>query len=225
MKVLEDIAYKKSFLIDKEYNFDNHESRIYLEKTFHKYNGTDQYFLKLMQITSSGNLDCIGYIYFYIDFLKLESKFIGIYVKPEYRNNGIASLLVSNWIKLCLDNGIYNLETNKKQRKPALLYLLKNYFFEIENPETYITSPFTIDICEGIHDKTKYLYFKNEEQKQKFIHSTIMQEGNYYILDELTNAYRFVDNVLISNPYYIQDDNAAYTRSLKNIERKKTKLI
>lgn len=221
MKLLESIDYKKQFLIDKGYDFNTADVRIYLEKTYHKYNSKDQYFLKLFQVTNTGNLDCIGYLYFYLDFLKQESKFIGIYVKPEYRKNGVASLLVSNWIKLCLDNGIYNLETNKKQRKPALLYLLKNYTFEIENPELYDTSIFTINICESIYDFQKYLYFNNLEQKEKFIRSTIMQEGNYLILDELTPSYEVLDNILISNPYYIQNDNEAYTRSLKNIAEKK----
>lgn len=221
MKVLEKISYNKSVLIDQDYIVDLRESRLYLEKTFHKFNASDHYFLKLKRITTSGALDCLGYIYFYIDFLKLESKFIGIYIKPEYRNKGLASLLVSNWIKLCLDNGIYNLETNKKQRKPALLYLLKKYTFELENPDIYNSSLFTIDICEDIHNKLKYLYFKNREQRLKFISSTIMQEGNYLVLDELTDNYQVLDNVLVSKPYYIQNDNTAYSRALKNIEDKK----
>jgi len=221
MKALEDIPYNKTFLIDRDYNIENYESRIILEKTFHKANAMDHYFLKLMRLTSSGNLECIGYIYFYIDFLKNESKFIGTYVKPEFRNNGIASLLVSNWIKLCLDNGIYNLETNKKQRKPALLYLLKNYSFELENPEIYQTSFFTIDICQGIEDKIKYLHFKSDKPKMEFLHSSIMREGNYHVLDNIDDNFIILDNVLLSNPYYIKNDNEAYSRSLKCIERKK----
>ena len=217
MITLEDMPYHKIVLIDKNYNINNYELRIILEKTFHKANSKDQYFLKLMRLTSSGNLDCIGYIYFYIDFLKLESKFIGIYIKPEFRNNGLASLLVSSWIKFSLDTGIYNLETNKKQRNPALLYLLKNYTFELANPELYKTSFFTIDICQGIYDKIKYLHFRNEKQKMEFLHSSIMQEGNYCVLDNLNSNYQILDQVLISNPYYIQDGNLAYTRSLKKI--------
>lgn len=221
MKALEGLSYDKKTLFDKDYQHGNYESRIYLEKTFFPANSKDQYFLKLMNLTTNGHLDCIGYIYFYIDFLTAESKFIGIYVKPEYRNMGIASLLVSNWIKLCLDNGITNLETSKRQRKPALLYLLKTYTFEIEQPELYETSKFTIDICEGIHDKLKYLYFRNEKLKNEFLHGTIMQEGNYYILDNITDSYRIIDNVLTAKPYFMQDENNAYTRSLNCIKHKK----
>ena len=62
------------------------------------------------------------------------------------------------------------------------LYLLKNYTFEIEDPTIYETSNHTIDICEGIYDKSKYLYFRNPRHKEDFIQSTIMHEGNYLVL-------------------------------------------
>lgn len=221
MQSLENLAYKNKILIDRHYNINNNNSNLFLEKTFHKDNGKDHYFLKLMTPGINGNLECAGYIYFYIDFKSLESDFIGVYVKPEYRNQGLAELLVANWIKLCLDNGLYNLQTNKTQRKPALIYLLKKYNFEISNPELYRTSKYTIDVCEGKYDRLKYLYFKNNAQKKEFINSSIMSEGNYYVLDEFTNNYIVLENLLMSTPYYIEEENDAYKRSLKCIKNHK----
>jgi len=219
MKALENIPYNKRFLIDERFLPEGFVGRVYLEKSYLNTNDSDQYFLKLFKLSEYGSMDCLGFLYFYLDFNLLESKFIGILIKPEYRNKGLAYLLVANWIKLCMDNNIINLQTNKKQRKPALLYLLKNYSFEIDNPELYKQSNFTIDICEGLHDHMKYLHFKSEAQKDKFVNSPIMKEGNYCILDSLNENYQVLDNVLLSSPYYLQDENKAYTRTLKMLEK------
>lgn len=221
MSTLENLSYNKRIILDKEYHCNDLETRLYLEKSFFTHQEIDQYFLKLMNVSKTGNLECLGYIYFYLNFEKGESEFIGLYVKPEYRLQNYASLLVSNWIKLCFDNGIYNLQTYKNQRKPALLYLLKNYTFEIDNPDLYINSKSTIDICEGLYDKLKYLHFRNEKIKNDFLKGTIMKEGNYCVINDITDNYQIVDNILPIEPYIIQDNNEAYIRSLKCIKRKK----
>ena len=220
MNTIKNIPYNKMILID-EYYYNELKLNLYLEKSYFKANGLDQYFLKLIVKNLNGSLSCIAYIYFYLDFDKNESKFIGIYTKTEYRNNGFASLLISNWIKFCLDNGIYNLETNKKQRKPFLLYLLKTFYFELRNKDAYKKSGSNIDICSKTDDYNKYLLFQNEKQKKNFINGNIYQGDNYHILDFLDEDTRILDTVLLSHPYIIQDDNAAYSRSLKKIDSKK----
>lgn len=221
MSVLTELDYNKKILIDQHYLYGSQELSLFLEKTYFPSNFKEQYFLKLFNRNLNGNYECLGYIYFYMDFQTMTSDFIGLYVKPECRNNGLASLLISNWIKLCLDSGLYNLETIKKQRKPIFLYSLKKFAFEIENPEDYQTSPFTISICEGIHNHLKYLYFKNYKQRDTFIKGTIMRETEYNILEKLSNNFFVLDQVLLSNTYFIQDENAAYTRSLKCINHNK----
>lgn len=220
MKLLEEMPYNKLHLIEDCYFFEGYNQRIYLEKKLFIDNESNHYFLKLFLITPTGKYECQGYIYFYLDLKLLDSKFIGVYIKPEYRNKGLAELLVSHWIKLCLDNGIYDLSTNKKQRKPAMLYLLKNYSFEIEDPKKYEYSDYTINICEGIYDKVKCLLFKSDIQRDKFLNSSIMQEGNYYILESFDERYPIIDQVILSTPYFVQDENEAYKRSLKCIEKK-----
>ena len=221
MEAFDKLIQKQKIWLNEVYYINDFITRIYLEKTYSKATLQNQYFLKLIKIDPKGLEECLGYIYFNIDEINNNSKFIGIYIKPEFRNTGLASLLVANWIKLCIDNDIEYLTTTGKQRKPALLHLLKNYTFEIDNPEIYESSPYTISICEGIYDKQKYLYFKAEKLKKEFIESSIMEEGNYYILDELTQNYRIIDNILTSQTYTLQDKNESYTRALKKIDTTK----
>ena len=93
------------------------KQRIILEKSRFTQCETDQYFIKILQISPNGNYLCQGYIYFYLDFLTRSSDFIGMYIKPEVRNSGLAQLLISYWVGICLDNGICDLKTIPKQRK------------------------------------------------------------------------------------------------------------
>ena len=219
MQLHEDMPYNKPTLIEDRYFFEGLNQRRYLEKKLFVDHKSNHYFSKLFLVTPTGTFECQGYIYFTIDFDLKNSKFIGTYIKPEYRNKGLAELLVSHWIKLCLDSGIINLATNKQQRKPAMLYLLKNYSFEIENPQKYEYSYYTITICEGIYDKVKCLLFRSDIQKEKFLNGSIMQEGNYYVLDHYDDRYPIIDQVILSTPYFIQDDNEAYKRTLKCINK------
>ena len=95
MNVLENLPSDKHILIADNYTYDNFYQRIYLEKTYFKEKNMNQYFLKLYLLMPNGKLICQGYIYFYVDFNTLTSSFIGMYIKPEYRNQGLATLLVS----------------------------------------------------------------------------------------------------------------------------------
>lgn len=208
----------KPILLDTFY-FQNKVHRLYLEKSYFPENGKDQYFLKLYELMSNGKNNCEGYIYFYLDELKKECSFIGLYVKPEARNLGIASLLIASWLKMCLERGFSTFTTNKKQRKPFLIYLLKKYGFEIEDVTEYKKSDFTIELYRSLADLQKYLLFKTLRHKETFLQSSIAKEDNYVAIDTPGEDLIWLDEVLQSTPYYLQDDNEAYSRSRRKIKQ------
>lgn len=218
MTTWKDITYQKPILLNTFFD-SNQVRKIYLSKSYFSSLNQDQYFIKSFLLTPQGKLICQGYIYFYLDSEKKESQFIGAYVKEEYRQMGLASLLFSLWIKFCLEEGFYNLKTNKKQRKPFLLYLLKTFSFELKNPSDYETLKSTIYIYKMINDYTKYLYFKNEKQKEQFIKSEIMKKDNYQILEKIDENTILLNQVILSKIYQLQNENFAYTKSL-NIQKK-----
>lgn len=122
--------------------------------------------------------------------------------------------MISSWIKLCLEQGVNNLQTIPKQRKPFLLYLLKKYKFELENTEIYETSPRTIYICQENGNSDKLIMFKNKREEKLFINSNIMKTDNYRIIETLTDNVQIVDKVVLRSPYFLQDNEFAYQRSL-----------
>ena len=222
-----------------------------LEKSYFKKNNVDQYFIKVYR-TELSKTSCIreniGYIYFYLDQVCKKSSYIGTYVKPEYRSIGLASLLTAYWIKICLDDGFDFLTTNKVQRKPYLLYILKKYFFEIADTDKYSLSKHTIHICKD-GDEEKFLLFKNREMARNFQHGKIYQEDNYKImffddlcngivlddvqneknissnniqkvLEKVKNRVQLLDSVLLSNIYSLKDSNSAYYLSSQLIDAK-----
>ncbi len=191
--------------------------RIYYAKSYFPEKQNFHYFFKLYNLKSNGNLNCLGYIYFYLDEINKNSKYIGTYINPSVRGKGLASLLLSYWIIFCLDNN-YTLETNHTQKKPFLLYLLKLYAFEIENPKIYNETKATVSICQKDDLKTKYLYFRSFLQKQQFLQSKIYQEDNYVVLDDLENA-KILDNVILSAQYQLTDENYAYNRSINTLRK------
>jgi len=217
-----DMPYDKMFLL-----YENKEikERVYFQKTRFDLKNTDHYFIKILKMAPKGNYLCQGYIYFYLDFLKRESNFIGLYVSPERRNEGMAQLLISYWITLCLDNGLYNLNTIWKQRKPFILYLLKKFKFDLLNIKEYETSCNTISICKNIINNDKCLFFKNSSQADTFKKGSIKAGDNYFILDKLTEDIQVLDQVLLSNLYMSKDDDAAYTKSLKLIDNFEKKIL
>lgn len=209
---------KNSLLIDT-FCEDNQIKRLYLEKSFFTSKEINQYFLKLYSFNSNGTYTCDGYIYFYLDEAKKESSFIGLYVKPELRSKGLASLLVASWLKTCMDYGYYNFTTNKKQRKPFLLYLLKKMGFEIEDERKYNLSNFTIELYRSFSNNDKYLLFKEDKFAERFMASKIAREDSYCILpNDCQENFIFLDQILLSHIYTLQDENAAYTRSRKKLE-------
>ena len=190
----------------------------------------------------------MGYIYFYLNSESKTSSYIGTYVKPEYRSLGLASLLTAYWIKICLDEGYDFLNTNKTQRKPYLLYILKKSFFEINDIEKYRLSKHTIHICKN-NEGQRFLLFKSDEIAKMFQSGKIYQGDDYKILlledldrgiilskdkqgmvtssDEIQrllesakSKVQLLERVLLSNIYTLQDNNAAYDLSSRRINEK-----
>ena len=221
-----------------------------LEKAFFKQKNIDQYFIKIYRNDLSGifSQENMGYIYFYLDKTSKTSSYIGTYVKPEYRSIGLASLLTAYWIKICLEDGYEFLTTNKTQRKPYLLYILKKCSFEIDNPEQYDLSKYTIHICKDNHNQ-RVLLFKSDKFARSFQSGKIYQGDDYKILlleeldsgivlsdDENSNAIssekfqkllekvknkvQLLDRVLLSNIYSLRDNETAYNLSSQRINGK-----
>lgn len=217
MSLKNEIDYKDKILL-LESSLDEYRQRIYFEKSLFKSNEKDQYFIKAYKL-ENGILNCIGYIYFYIDEEEKMSTYIGTYVKKECRNSKIASLLTSMWIKFCLENGIYNLNTNKKQKKPFLIYLLKKFNFDLEDKDEYQRSKYNIHICRRMFEPDKYLLFQNEKQKETFIRGKTYREDNYKVIDSIDFDTEKLDTILLSTIYELKDENEAYKKSLKIVNR------
>ena len=135
-------------------------------------------------------------MYFYLDYENKTSDFIGIKVHEQYRNLNISSLLISIWIDLCLNNGIDFLGSNKKQRKPFLIFLLKKFGFEIFDKNLYRTSKDVISICRKGDDRSKLLLFRDAKHERDFRESKIYHEDNYKILTSLDGVEHLDDIVM-----------------------------
>lgn len=221
MKNIEELLYNKNLLINTFYDQEIIQ-KIYLSKSFFKELQKDQYFLKIYELIE-GKIINQGYIYFYLDNLKKESQMIGMYVKPEYRHKGLASLLIASWITFCLNHNIENLITYKRQRKPFILFLLKRFSFELNDKNQYLISPDTIYICQKENSQIKYLLFKNSKHKLNFQKGKIIQQDNYEILDCFNPNIPVLDQVMLSSIYYGQNNNLAYSKSEEVIKRIRTK--
>lgn len=214
MIICNNLNYQSPILIEEFYNNDKIH-RLYLSKSFFASANKDQYFLKIFHYTPNKALTCEGYIYFYLDTTTCESSFIGAFVKPEYRGQGLSSYLFAAWIKFCLEAGFYHIKTSTKQRKPFLIYQLKTFSFEIEDPTLYGKSNYTINICKKDDDRTKYLHFQLPEDAKRFAKGAVMHGDNYAILDTIDESTIILDDVLLSKPYFLQDEETAYRRSRK----------
>lgn len=212
MTFLANIPFDRNVLYRDNFEYKGCNQSLYFQKTLFKANEKIQYFIKSF-ISDNGTFVCQGYIYFYLNFESKTSDFIGVYVKDEYRNSGLASLLVASWIDFCLNNGFDFLGTNKKQRKPFLLYLLKTYGFEIIDETIYETSPYTIHICKSDFDNTKYLLFKSEKTQNYFMQGKIAKEDNYFAISQLQPGMSYLDSVLLSQLYNLKNYTRAQDKS------------
>lgn len=212
--MLKKLEYNEKTLFKNNLFYKDLQQIILLSKYHCDTDIKDRYYLRANILDNNKRLINQGFLYFYIDFSNQESNFIGVGVNDAYRNQGIASLLISSWIQLCLDESIYNLSTITKQRKPFILYLLKKYQFELANIKDYQTSSKTVYICKKDNSFEKFLIFKNKYEKERFENSKVMIKDNYHIIDNLENEITIIDQVCLSTPYYLQDQDKAYQKSL-----------
>lgn len=219
MNLVNQLPYNKDILYNDLFEQNGWKQRIYFQKAHMKANNRDQYFLKLFVTDDKGGQMCQAYIYFYLNSDSRTSDFIGVYVKPAYRNLGLASLLVSTWIQFCLNNGYHFLGTNKVQRKPFLIYLLKTYGFEILDTILYQTTSNVIHICKNKNDNTKYLLFKNPKQKESFMKGNIAKEDNYQSIEKLDINMSYLDSVILSKEYNLFDEHKANQKSILVLNR------
>lgn len=218
MTVLNKLKENKPLLLDTFYQHDR-VHRLFLEKCYFPQKDAYQYFLKLYSHDINGNYNCEGYLYFYLDEETRSSSYIGTYIKKEYRGFGFASLLVAYWLHFGLENGYYHFTTNKKQRKPFLLYILKKYGFELPDISDYENSNYTIYLYQKKEQREKYLLFKSPTHAKNFLSSTIADEDNYRVITRPSDDYSYLDQVLQSSIYETSDESDIYTRSRRKIEQ------
>ncbi len=214
MQIIKNLTYNKKFLLKDDLQFKTYRQGLFLSRHSCQADINDRYYLNIKLLEDNKSLVNQGYLYFYINFDKLQSELIGMAIDPKYRNCGLASLLISSWIQLCLEQGIENLKTIPKQRKPFLLYLLKKYAFEIENIETYETSSRLVYICRETDTAYKLIMFKDKREEKLFSNSNVMKEDNYRIIESLTDDIKIIDKVVLYSPYFLQDNEFAYQKSL-----------
>lgn len=213
--------YYPMSIIDSMIDSNLTKTIVRLEKSYFRMKNIFQYFIKIYKIENS-LMTCQGYIYFYLDELNKTSTYIGSYVKPEYRQNGMASLLTSYWIKYSLDNGYYNLETTKTQRKPFLIFILKQFSFDIKNIEDYLKSINNIHICTLPDDNTKYLLFDNPKEEKSFINGTIYRNDNYKIIRRDEEDLNIIETILLSKQLLNYNlDKALYKAESKIYQKMK----
>lgn len=213
MSILSTLDYQTPISYDESLKYNGKKQFITLHKSKQLNTKSDYYYLDLYYEKNTLEVVRQGYIYFYVDFDTKESRFVGIYINQEFRNSGLASLLISSWIQICLNNNIDVLKTIKKQRKPFMIYLLKCYGFEIRNPEVYETDSRVICICQKEEDYAKYLYFRDEYEKRSFINSDIMHSDNYNILDDLGTDTNVLDQVILKKSLSADDCNKTFMKA------------
>lgn len=195
-------------VIDEFINSRGQVQQIVLRK--HQTNARCNYQFYCYLIDCRGDKKLQGYMYFTLQSDTKSSNYIGTYVDYPFRGQGVAQLLHSNWIQFCLEHDFLHLKTQKRQRKPFALYLLKKYSFEINNIDYYLGQ--SIHICQK-DDRRKYLFFDNKRQEYDFYHGKIYRGDNYLILDSMDGAIE-LDKVLLNYTYYLQDRDVAYQKSI-----------
>ncbi len=190
MEIFKELETDKRFLYSASYFSGNYNQLLYLKRAKDDGSNRPKFYISAFA-NINGVLTLQGYIYFYIDFNTKKSDFIGIAVKPEYRNLGISSLLISSWIDICLNNEIDYLGTHYKQKKPFLLYLLKTYGFEIDNIKLYRTSDSLISLYRDpdFSNTSKYLLFRSPLHEKAFMKTNIYKSDNYSVLHNTAGFY------------------------------------
>lgn len=228
LKLYPNMPYKEPFMFNS-FNIDGEDFNIVFNRGFgdrvkgELVDNLSHYYIYIYK--SSYNSDEVikplAYIYFFLDFGKRETRYIGTFVDEEYRSKGFASLLTALWTYISLDNDFYDCRTNRRQRKPFLLYLLKLHGFEIEDIRNYEENEHTIYICRDL-DNNKCLYFKDSNQSFTFSESHTIQKDNYQIVNQEdfnSGSIEVLDKIILSTPYYLQDFDKAYSRNRRILDK------
>lgn len=165
-----------------------------------------------------------AYIYFYLNMGEKTSKFIGMYVNEEKRNEGYAKLLLSTWIQFCLHHSIEIIQTIERQRKPFIIYLLKTFGFDLLNEEKKQKDRRKIAICKKEDSCSKCLHFYYKNQEMGFLNSHIMKEDNYEILSlfDLENPnIQVLDSILLLKSYVAYDNETTYEKAKQILKKYK----
>lgn len=202
----------KDIVLDEWITDDGKVQQMILKKNPMPGKESFQIYCYLVDFDGSSKLQ--GYMYFFITPDCNTANYTGTYVNPAFRRCGIAKKLMATWIKFCLENGIEDLKTIKRQRKPFLLYTLKGYSFDVKNKELYEGR--SIHICEK--EGRKALLFDDAAAKTIFLNSKIYMDDSYLVLDDLED-YHILDKVVLNHTYYLSDGNVAYQKSLKEIRK------
>ncbi len=218
---LDKLKEDQNIVYSTDYQSGNSRHVLYLKKALDDGSGLPKFYISALTMMK-GKLVRQGFIYFYVDTVKRTSHFIGLGIEDEFRNLNIGNLLVAMWINFCFDNGLDFLGTNKKQRKPFLLYMLKKYGFDIPDDSLYDTSRDVISLYQNIDfdDKRKFLLFRNEKSAKKFSKMNICKSDNYEIIRS-SSGMIFLDRVII--PFEKVKDKEAVRYSLRDRELAKRK--
>lgn len=197
MGKLENLEVGNTILYSDGYFSGDYNQELYLKRVISDSSSKQKFYINVFS-NINGNLVQQGFLYFYIDYETKTSYFIGVYVKPEYRNLNIGSFLVASWIDLCFNNGYDFLGVNPRQRKPFLLYLLKTYGFEILDKSLYNIRPDVISICRSIEpaDRRKLLLFKDAKHEKVFMGTNIYKTSNYEIVHN-SEGIIILDKVIV----------------------------
>lgn len=205
------LEYKEKRIVEIQKDLE-----ISMDKTHFPEKSIDQYFVKIGKVRKN-NIAKAGYMYFCMDRTNKEAYYIGSYINPKYRQQGLSTLLTSYWIKLCLDNGITNLATIARQRKPFILYVLKKFSFDVRNILMYQMGN-NVDICLQPNDNKKYLHFENKAMEIDFKESSIAQNDNFLYLPEKGINTIVEETILLEEPLFIRDQNLAYNTAEEKIK-------
>ncbi len=182
-------------LYSTNYFSDNYNHEIYIK--FSNDAGMDKLYISVCTLINN-QLVLQGYLYANMDKLTKTSEFIGMKVEQEFRNCNIASLLTSLWIDYCYNYGYDYLKTINKQKKPFLLYLLKNYGFEVLDKNLYDIRDDVISICKNYkeNDNKKILLFKSLKHERAFRNTKVFKSDNYQIADS-TDDLILLDKIIM----------------------------
>ena len=219
MGYLENLEYKKRILYDT-FTISTGQANLYFSKHKNPTDGEgDRFYFRLYEVKEE---TAVGDLYFYMNLKEKETKFIGLFINENFRNQGYAEFLLSIWISFCLNSGIQFIKTIDRQRKPFLLYLLKKFTFDCMDRTLYQTERKRVDICKKEEDITKYLHFSDSNQESGFRNSNILKEDNYVLLSDNEfekEEIEKLDSVFLLKPYLLQEKEKAYQKAKKIKER------